>query len=217
MTDTQTWRDNREGRVSLGPRFTTSLHEWAEREAGRLLAPLEYTWAHTQGVAATARALSTVLAPAEREVAVAAAWLHDVGCAPGIIATAFHPLGGACHVASFGHPRIASLVAHHTGARYEAEWWGLGAELAEFPREDSEVADLVTYADLTTSPSGLPVNPGHRLAMAAWCYGPDHVVTRSLAEARPELLAAVSRVEARLTEPVMQALRAGMAVAATVA
>ncbi|PZS23913.1 MAG: hypothetical protein DLM54_00375 [Acidimicrobiales bacterium] len=79
------------------------------------------------------------------------------------------------------------------------------------------MTDLVTYADLTTSPSGLPVNPGHHLAMAAWCYGPDHVVTRSLAEARPELLAAVSRVEDRLTEPVMQALRAGMAVAATVA
>jgi hypothetical protein len=46
----------------------------------------------------------------DRDVLVAAAWLHDVGYAPELAVTGFHPLDGAQHLeaAGFGR-RIAAL------------------------------------------------------------------------------------------------------------
>lgn len=184
----------------------TPLSQWARCEAERLLAPLGRRWAHTQGVAATAGALASLVVPAERDMAVAAAWLHDVGYAPSLSTTGFHPLDGARHVHALGQVRLARLVAHHTGARYEAKRRGLATELAEFEEEHSHLADLVTYADLTTGPGGLPVNPGQRLVEVAQRYGAGHVVTQALAEARPALLGVVGRVESRLSQCAAAAL-----------
>lgn len=184
-----------------------NLCEWARLEAGRLLAPVGRRWAHSQGVAATASAMATLVPAEDRDVVIAAAWLHDVGYAPCIAGLAFHPLDGARHLRGLGYPRLAALVAYHTGARYEAERRGLGAEMAEFTEECSDVADLVTYADLTTGPSGLSVVPSERLAEAAGRYGPDHVVTQALADARPGLFAVVHRVERRLNDSAAVALR----------
>ena len=50
-------------------------------------------WLHTQGVATRAAELATTVAPEDRSVLIAAAWLHDIGYAPALRDTGFHPLG----------------------------------------------------------------------------------------------------------------------------
>ncbi|ETB45481.1 phosphohydrolase, partial [Mycobacterium avium 10-5560] len=63
---------------------------------------------------------------------VAAAWLHDIGYAPSVRRTGFHPLDGAEFVRSAGFGKlVASLVAFHTGAHVEASERGLQG-LSEF-------------------------------------------------------------------------------------
>jgi len=81
----------------------------------------------------------------------------------------------------------------------EADERGLGETLtAEFPREESETADALWYADMTTSPSGARVSVEQRLDEIRVRYGPGHVVTEALAHAEGDLVAAVRRTEARL-------------------
>ena len=69
--------------------------ELAEDMARNLLADiLPRRWAHTKGVAATARQLTSILS-GNAGVLVAAAWLHDIGYSPALAVTGFHPLDGA--------------------------------------------------------------------------------------------------------------------------
>ncbi len=57
---------------------------WAEGIARALLEePLPRRWAHSQGVAAAARALAPVLGR-HTNIVTAAAWLHDIGYAPAV-------------------------------------------------------------------------------------------------------------------------------------
>ncbi len=91
------------------------------------------------------------------------------------------------------------FVAHHSGAAIEAELRGFAEALnGEFPRERSATADALWYADLTTGPDGELLTVDERLAEIAERYGPGDVVTRFVDRARPELVAAVRRAEARL-------------------
>ena len=90
-------------------------------------------------------------------------------------------------------------MAHHSGAAIEAELRGLADELnAEFPQEQSAAADALWYADLSTGPDGEVLTVEERLAEIAERYGPGDVVTRFVDRARPELIGAVRRTEARL-------------------
>ena len=73
---------------SLG-RMNT-LASWAQQLARALLQePLPRRWAHVQGVAARARSLAPVLG-ADADLLEAAAWLHDIGYAPGLAVTGLH-------------------------------------------------------------------------------------------------------------------------------
>ena len=112
-----------------------SQAEWAEATASRLLAKaLPRRWAHTQGVAATARGVAAVLGP-DADLVAAAAWLHDIGYAPDVAATGFHPLDGARHLRDIegASVMLCRLVAHHSCAINEAVERGLAGELtAEF-------------------------------------------------------------------------------------
>ena len=56
--------------------------------------PLPRRWAHVQGVAARALSLAPVLG-ADAGLLEAAAWLHDIGYAPGLAVTGLHALDGA--------------------------------------------------------------------------------------------------------------------------
>lgn len=92
----------------------------------------------------------------DRDLLVAAAWLHDIGYAPELRDTGFHPLDGARHLGSLGAAlsRLVRLVAHRSGAVYEAEQRGLTAQLDVYEREDCPVLDALIYADMTTGSVG---------------------------------------------------------------
>ena len=127
---------------------------------------------------------------------VCAAWLHDIGYAPTIAATGFHPLDGARFLSAAGAPaRVVGLVAHHSCAVLEAELRGLAADLAEFDDERGAVRDALWYCDITTSPDGQPVAAKERIAEIKQRYGPEHLVTRFITLATYDLLSAVSRTE----------------------
>src|SRR5207247_11076024 len=53
--------------------------------------------------------------------------------------------------------RLARLVADHAEARFEIRLRGFGEQLAAYKREESWVSDALTYCDLTTGPTGLPM------------------------------------------------------------
>lgn len=174
------------------------LSAWAEDHARRLLSPLGRRWRHAEAVADRARGLSSQLVPEDREVLVAAAYLHDIGYAPEVAVTGFHPLDGARHLRALGHQRLAGLVAHHTGARHEARLRGLHEALAEFEDEDSLVTVALAYCDLTTGPDGERMTPEQRLLDVAARYGEDSPVTRGLRAGWSELMDAVGQVETLL-------------------
>jgi anti-anti-sigma regulatory factor len=174
-----------------------SLVRDARRLAQTLLAGLPERWRHTVGVAA--RAEETAL-PGEADAGalVAAAWLHDIGYAEQVRDTGFHPLDGGLHLRALGWPeRIVCLVAHHSEAMCIAAVRGLADRLAEFPREESVVADVLTYADQTVGPNGRVMELDERLADMLRRHGPDSPNARAHPRRAPLLRAAVRRVESR--------------------
>jgi hypothetical protein len=121
-----------------------------------------------------------VAGPADAGLLVAAAWLHDIGYAPDIVDTGLHALDGGRWLLKNGwDSRLASLVANHSCALYEAAERGPdGVLAAEFPQEHSAVADALWYADMTTGPDGQDLTPGQRLEEIRERYGPEDVVPR---------------------------------------
>jgi hypothetical protein len=115
--------------------------------------------------------------------------------------TGLHALDGARWLRTVGvDERIASLVAHHSCAWLEAEERGLGEILArEFGRESSAAADALCYTDMTTGPDGQDLDVHDRLAEIRSRYGADHVVTRFILRAEPEIVGAVKQTERRLS------------------
>ena len=172
----------------------------ARRLAERHLAgPLPLRWSHVQGVAVRAEHVAAVLEePAT--VLVSAAWLHDIGYAPPLAWTGFHPLDGARYLRRIGvEERVVRLVAHHSAALLEAEERGLADDLvSEFPCEISPTADALWYCDLTTGPEGQQMTLEARLTEIKDRYGAGHLVTRFIERASPELTAAISRTGGRL-------------------
>ena len=69
----------------------------------------------------------------------------------------------------------------------------------EFPPEQSSVADALTFADMTTGPSGEPISVTERLTEILVRYPPGHVVHHAIQEAQPQILATVQRVDTLLT------------------
>lgn len=137
------------------------MASWARDVAQGLIAEaLPRRWAHVQGVAKKAEGVAASLALSD-EALVAAAWLHDVGYAPGVTDTGFHPLDGARYLVGLGVPEnVVNLVARHSYAILEAEFRGFGPRLAAFSDERGVSRDALWYCDVTTSPDGEPVSCG---------------------------------------------------------
>jgi hypothetical protein len=169
---------------------------WAAEVSAELLMPLGRRWTHVQSVAARAHKLSSVLFPStgEGELFIAAAYLHDIGYAPAIASTGFHPLDGARFVRDAGWPEAAALVAQHTGARNEALLRGINLT-DEFPFKDSLLYRAVSYCDLTTGPDGVPTTVNDRVAEIRERYGETHVVSRAILMGVPEFKAVESEIE----------------------
>lgn len=174
---------------------------WAYDIAESLLAePLPRRWAHTRGVAARANSLAPLLGD-DAETLGAAAVLHDIGYAPSIALTGFHPLDGARHLRALPtvDKRIVQLVAHHSFAVLEAEERGLREALeAEFPRLDDQfLLDALVYCDMTTTPDGTPTTSYARVDEILGRYGTDSLVGRFIRQAAPAIHESVARVRTR--------------------
>jgi hypothetical protein len=121
------------GLDSDGPRRTLGLVERSKRRlvgvdtaydlAESLLAnPLPRRWRHSVGVGKASASLGPILG--ERiTVLEAAALLHDIGYAPDLVVTGFHPIDGAIFLRDEvgADPELVGLVAHHSCAEVEAE------------------------------------------------------------------------------------------------
>src|SRR3954447_493733 len=115
----------------------------AEELARRLLAgALPRRWSHVVAVAQKARTIARGLTQ-DGELLEATAWVHDVGYAPTVASSGFHPLDGAKYLNSHGAPkRVVDLVAFHSSARTEAREFGVADELAVFHDERTLTRDL---------------------------------------------------------------------------
>ncbi len=122
---------------------------------------------------------------------------HDIGKVDGLCTTGtdFHPLDGAAFALACGEPRLAALIAHHSGARYEAALRGL---TIPYPYEDSIVNQIVAVVDASTLQSGLVVPIVERLRDIADRYGPESPPVRAMHAFWPELVAAVQAIDPSL-------------------
>jgi HD superfamily phosphodiesterase len=171
----------------------------ARQLASTYLRVLPDRWRHTEAVVDRAREYAGGLPSEDRVVLPVAAWLHDLGYAPALSRTGFHPLDGARFLEVSGiDRRVVCLVAHHSGAVFEATERGLAAELAEYEREVGSVMDALTCADMTVGPEGQRITFEQRIAEILDRYPQDDPVHRAIKRARVELESAVRRAEARV-------------------
>jgi hypothetical protein len=90
-----------------------------------LAAALPRRWSHVEAVGLRAARLgSALLIEDDSDVLTAAAWLHDVGYAPAIAVTGFHPLDGARWLRSVGFDarvtalgQLPQVITHLTTAK----------------------------------------------------------------------------------------------------
>lgn len=182
---------------TMGPVWS---YEQAPKVASEFLSGLGRRWDHVRTVGRLADALAAA-GSISSDIA-AAAWLHDLGYAEELSSTGFHPLDGAVFLASEGAPvQVVGLVAHHTGADFEAEERGLEAELANMPTADPDELDVLTFLDLVTAPDGTLTGPETRIAEILDRYPASSPVRRAVSRSRVELLASAARARGRLGLP----------------
>ena len=159
-------------------------------------------WAHRQGVGRKAESVAHLVGD-DASALVAAAWLHDVGYAPDLVATGMHQLDGARYLRDVAQADdlVCRLVAHHSCAVIEGRNRGLSDQLtSEFPLVGGLVSDAMTYADMTTTPDGEPVEVEQRLAEILARYGDGDLVAESIREASPLIIESVRAITAALGE-----------------
>lgn len=183
----------------------------AQELSGLLLVGQPDRWAHTQAVAAQAEAVACTVLPRDRDLLLAAAWLHDIGYAGELVETGFHPLDGANYLLGIGAPmRLVALVAHHSEASLIAKAYGLLSELVWYPMERGQVYDALVYADMTAGPAGERMSVSERLADGRRRHADDEPrVQAARLNREPVLTATVERVQRRLA--VIQDVPAGQA------
>src|SRR5674476_886350 len=129
---------------------TSCLHDAGDR------------WLHVQAVGRSAEELKARGLDVS-DALVIAAWLHDVGYGKSVAATGFHPVDGARWLADQdAPPDVVALVAHHSGAWFEAEERGFADALARFPEPDQDQLDVLTLIDMSTGPTGRRVSVQER-------------------------------------------------------
>jgi hypothetical protein len=154
---------------------------------------------HSEAVARRAEFLTLAVTADQAPFLVAAAWLHDIGYAPGLRQTGFHPIDGALHLRSVGWTdAMCDLVAHHSGSRYVAAVRQMDAELALFRHQDDALTDALTVADQTAGPGGRPMTVEERVDDMLARHGPDSPNAQAHSVRGPYLLATARRVADRL-------------------
>ncbi|MGW6728619.1 HD domain-containing protein [Nocardia sp. NPDC055029] len=170
--------------------MTVDLVVWAEEVARVCLRDLPRRLQHVEGVAR--RAATVADAVDDPALLVAAAWLHDIGYSAQLATTGFHPVDGAEFLRTEGAPhRLCALVTNHSCACVEARRRGIPLLWEDEPA----LRDALRWADMSTRQAGEPTDVRSRIAEVLERYGPDHVVSASVAESAPQLVAAVERTQ----------------------
>jgi hypothetical protein len=176
-------------------KIDTSVIAWAAKHASALLSPLGDRWLHTQGVVERAQEVGKAFDEEHCLLLIAAAYVHDIGYAPSLKVTGFHPIDGAYYLLSHNQTRLASLVAYHSEAQCEAQLRGLATQLNNIPCEHSVLADALTYCDMITGSTGLQISFEERLEGIFLRYDESHIVNRAIHEAIPLLTRAVKQTQ----------------------
>jgi putative nucleotidyltransferase with HDIG domain len=183
------------------PADESPLVRSARAAAFRLLMANPERLRHSAAVAARAHSLADAVPDDQRDLLVAAAWLHDVGYAEALRDTGFHPLDGARFLRSARwESRVCDLVAHHSGSRFLALLRGLESQLAEFDWAQDPVSDALTIADQTVGPNGRPLSLEDRMQDMLDRHGPDSPNARAHPQRRAYFRAAFERVSSRLAD-----------------
>jgi hypothetical protein len=87
----------------------------------------------------------------DRPILIAATWLHDIGYAPAIQETGFHPLEWGLYLRSAGwDERLVALVLHHSGAQFVPVERGSDSMMTEFDFGDGPVSDALSEEETGT-------------------------------------------------------------------
>ena len=155
-------------------------------------------WLHVQAVGRSAERLHERGYDVSNAVIVSA-WLHDIGYSGTVARTGFHPLDGAEWLRQQDAPEgVVALVAHHSGAQFEAEERGLGHELAHFSAPDQDELDALTLIDMSTSPTGEQIAVNERLAEILARYPEEHPVHRAVGRSSGYIADSANRAFKRL-------------------
>jgi hypothetical protein len=172
-----------------------NITEWAKNKATQFISPLGNRWLHVQEVVRNAYQIGVIFNEADHAFLIAAAYLHDIGYAPSLQKTGFHPIDGANYLRQHNQERLASLVAYHSGAQFEAHLRGFTPELLTFPREYSMVDNALTYCDMHAGPTGQHISFQQRIDDIFQRYPEEHIVNKAIHQALPSLREAVERTE----------------------
>jgi putative nucleotidyltransferase with HDIG domain len=187
------------GGHTSGEQWGAALVAAAEGLVYRLLDGNPERQEHSAGVAARAVSLCAAVPEDEADLLVAAAWLHDIGYAPGVRDTGLHPVDGARYLRSRGwNPAVCDLVAHHSGSRFVAKYRGLRRELDEFTFVECALTDALTVADQTVGPHGRSLSLEERMRDVLERHGPASASARAHPQREPYLRSASQRVNQRL-------------------
>jgi hypothetical protein len=171
--------------------------------AARLLSDVGTRLAHSATVARRSREAAEVLHLHAQRISQLeeAGWLHDIGYAPEAARTGFHSLDGARWLRDHGaDDELCSLVAWHTGALSEARFRGIDTDLlAEFPEPPRLCLDVLTWADMTSAPTGEVCTAADRITEILARYHEGSTVHQAVSQSRDDLIAAVARVEGLLS------------------
>jgi putative nucleotidyltransferase with HDIG domain len=160
--------------------------------------------AHSQAAARHAELLALAVDQESAPLLVAAAWLHDIGYAPALRDTGYHPIDGARHLHSLGWPpAICNLVAHHSGARFVARILHLDRQLEAYPFSQDAVSDALTVADQTIGPKGQAMTLDERMSDMLERHGPNSPNALAHPQREPYIRAAAMRVAGRLERDVL--------------
>jgi len=154
---------------------------------------------HLAAVAERAETLSVTVPSTVVDTLVASGWLHDIGYAPALWQTGFHPLDGATYLRAEGWPDpVCALVAHHSGSRFMARIRGLDDPLLEFEFVEDAPSDVLTAADNTARQDGSLVTISERLREKLKRHGHDWPGAHANPERDDYIRAAARRVVQRL-------------------
>jgi hypothetical protein len=171
--------------------------------ATQLLTHVGTRLAHSAAVARRSREAAEVLRldPARIRQLEEAGWLHDIGYAPEIAQVGFPPLDGARWLRNHdADEELCSLVAWHTGALREARLRGLDDDLlAEFPEPPRLCLDVLTWADMTSTPDGEVCTVDDRITEILSRYDEGSAVHHSVSQSRADLVAVGVLVEGLLS------------------